>query len=90
MILLLNELFFPVVSEIPAEGFDSFTNTAGTPGEAETVPITAFQTALYHSSIIQSFGNGLLIGKLVDDDILGGIKYGIPLLLATLVVFHIV
>ncbi|WP_338738144.1 type II secretion system F family protein [Haloplanus salilacus] len=90
MILLLNELFFPIVSEIPAGGFGGFTNTAGTPSEAEPVPITAFQTALYHSSIIQSFGNGLLIGKLVDNNILAGIKYAIPLLLATLVVFHVV
>jgi flagellar protein FlaJ len=89
MILVLNELFFPAVSEIPTEGFDGFTNTAGTAGESEAVPITAFQTALYHSSIIQSFGNGLLIGKLADDNLVSGIKYGIPLLLTTLLIFHL-
>ena len=89
MILLLNELFFPVVSGIPAEGFAGLTNTVGTSSEAKAVPISAFQTALYHSAIIQSFGNGLLIGKLVDDNMASGIKYGIPLLLTTLVIFHL-
>jgi flagellar protein FlaJ len=87
MILVLNELFFPAVSDIPAGGF---SNSVGAQGDSEAVPIAAFQTALYHSSIIQSLGNGLLIGKLVDDTMLSGIKYGIPLLLATLFVFHIV
>lgn len=89
MILVLNELFFPAVAEIPGGGFDGFTNTAGTSGETEAVPIAAFQTALYHSSIIQSIGNGLLIGKLVDDDLISGLKYGIPLLLTTLLIFHL-
>ena len=89
MVVVLNELFFPAVSEIPVGGFDRFSNGTGQ-GESGAVPVTAFQTALYHSAIIQSLGNGLLIGKLVDDNMLSGIKYGIPLLLATLLVFHIV
>lgn len=90
MIVVLSELFFPAVSEIPAGGLDGLSNGTGTDGEAEAVPIQAFQTALYHSAIIQSLGNGLLIGKLVDDNMLSGIKYGLPLLLATLLIFHIV
>jgi len=43
MILVLNELFFPAVSDIPAGGF---TDSAGTRNGSEAVPITAFQTAL--------------------------------------------
>lgn len=84
--LLLTEILFPAVGELgDAEvGLEQLQ-----PGEGE-IPLDQFEVALYHALLIQAFGNGLVIGKLIDDDLTSGLKYALPLVLVVVLGFHIV
>jgi len=51
------------------------------------IPVDSFEIALYHSLLIQAFGNGLVIGKLLDNKLMSGLKYANALTLIVVIVF---
>lgn len=87
IVLIFVEVFFPTLADVSDEAFAGATVF---PIGEIGLPITAFEAALYHSLLIQAFGNGLVIGKLVENSLVGGLKYATPLLLVVVVVFHVV
>jgi flagellar protein FlaJ len=60
--------------------------TTGAPLGAE-VPVDAFEVLFFHSALVQGFGTGLLAGKLAENDLKSGLKYGIGLVVITVATF---
>ncbi|MES3516469.1 MAG: type II secretion system F family protein [Natronomonas sp.] len=54
------------------------------------IPVDAYRTLFFHSALIQGFGSGILAGKLAEDDLLAGLKYGLGLVVVTVGVFVVV
>lgn len=51
------------------------------------IPVETYRMLFLHSALVQGFGSGLIAGKLAENDVLSGLKYGIGLVLVTLVAF---
>lgn len=60
--------------------------TAGQSQFVTDVDVVAYRRLLYHAAIIQAFGNGLVLGVVVDD-LLAGAKYAAGFLALTGIVF---
>ncbi|MDY7080984.1 MAG: type II secretion system F family protein, partial [Halobacteria archaeon] len=65
--------------DLPEQSLASFT----------TVPISLYKTLFYHSVLIQAFGNGLLAGKMGENDLVGGLKYSIGFVLLSVIAFAV-
>jgi flagellar protein FlaJ len=52
-----------------------------------SVPVETYRLLFLHSALIQGFGSGLIAGKLAENDVLNGLKYGIALVSITVVAF---
>lgn len=52
-----------------------------------TVPVEIYRLLFFHSALVQGFGSGLIAGKLSENDLLSGLKYGIALVLLTVAAF---
>jgi len=52
-----------------------------------TAPVETYRLLFLHSALVQGFGSGLIAGKLAENDVLSGLKYGIALVLLTVVAF---
>lgn len=87
--LLLTEIFFDSISRLAEEIGDEQV-ISGVLSDSTDVPISSFETALYHSLLIQAFGNGLVIGKLTDNKLLSGLKYANAMTLIVVVIFYVV
>ncbi len=86
--LLLTEFMFPAVSELNVA--ESAVDQSRLFASGSTnIPVEAFEIALYHSLLIQAFGNGLVIGKLLDNTLMSGLKYANILTLVVVVVFFV-
>lgn len=59
----------------------------GGPVSLADVPVTELRVILFHSALIQGFGSGVLAGKLAENSLYSGLKYGIGLTVLTVVVF---
>jgi len=62
----------------------------GGPVSLAAVPVTELRVILFHSALIQGFGSGVLAGKLAENSLYSGLKYGIALVVLTVVVFGVV
>lgn len=87
IVLIFLEVFFPILTDV---GTDAFSGPASFGSGDVSLPIDAYKETLYHSLLIQAFGNGLVMGKLVDGNLLSGLKYANPLILVMVVVFYVI
>jgi flagellar protein FlaJ len=87
IVLIFVEVFFPILTDIGGEALGNGASFG--PGEV-SLPITAYEATLYHSLLIQAFGNGLVMGKLVENNLISGLKYTNPLLVIVVVIFYAV
>lgn len=84
VIVMLNVGYLQVLSEFSGEPVDQ---SGPLVTSFQSVPVQIYQAVFFHSALIQAIGTGLLAGKLADNDVLSGLKYGIALALVTLGVF---
>ena len=70
------------------------TSVAGTgaagPVSLAAVPVDELRVVLFHSALIQGFGSGLLAGKLAENSLYSGLKYGIGLAVLAVIAFTVV
>ncbi|MFB6084600.1 MAG: type II secretion system F family protein [Halorientalis sp.] len=52
-----------------------------------SIPVPELQVVLFHSALVQGIGTGLVAGKLTENSLYGGVKYGLGLAVLTVVVF---
>jgi len=73
----------------PLEALPELPETSATTGAplGADVPVDAFEVLFFHSALVQGFGSGLLAGKLAENDLKSGLKYGIGLVVVTVVTF---
>lgn len=87
IILIFVEVFFPILADV---GSDALSNRFSLGQGEVSIPTTAYKATLYHSLLIQTLGNGLVMGKLVEGNLTSGLKYANPLLAIVVVVFYVV
>ncbi len=63
---------------------------SGMPISFTQIPVDTYRALFFHSALIQGFGSGLLAGKLADNDVLSGLKYGIGLVAISAIVFVVI
>lgn len=84
VVVLLSGSYLAPLAEVPE--LPESTVTTGLPlGGA--VPVDAFEVLFFHSALVQGFGSGLLAGKLAENDVRSGLKYGIGLVVLTVATF---
>ncbi|WP_246391828.1 type II secretion system F family protein [Halosimplex pelagicum] len=84
VVVLLSGSYLAPLAETPE--LPESTVTSGLPlGGA--VPVDAFEVLFFHSALVQGFGSGLLAGKLAENDVRSGLKYGIGLVVLTVATF---
>lgn len=83
IVMIAASFFGPIAEQAAAVGTGA---TAG-PVNIASIPVDTYQTLFLHSALIQGFGSGLLAGKLAENDAVSGLKYSIPLVIATVVAF---
>jgi len=73
----------------PLEALPELPETSATTGAplGADVPVDAFEVLFFHSALVQGFGTGLLAGKLAENDLKSGLKYGISLVVITVATF---
>jgi flagellar protein FlaJ len=85
VVLLLASNFLDPIETVGESVAASDAETG--PLSPETVPVSELRMLLFHSALIQGFGSGVLAGKLAENSLYSGLKYGIALLVLTVVVF---
>lgn len=84
VVLLLAANFLEPIEAVRTEG----ATDAG-PISLGDVPVDRLRVLLFHSALVQGFGSGVLAGKLAENSLYSGLKYGIGLVILTLVVFTV-
>lgn len=86
VVVLIDKSYLGPVAEhsanVPAD--------SGLPVSFTEIPVDTYRALFFHSALIQGFGSGLLAGKLADNDVLGGLKYGIGLVAIAAIVFLVI
>jgi len=76
------------------EAVESAPEQASGPGAAlgsvANLRIGLYRAVFFHSVLIQGIGSGLLAGKLAENEILGGLKYSIVLVILSTIVFLVI
>lgn len=83
IVMIAASFFGPITEQATAAGAGS----AAGPVDVASIPVDTYQTLFLHSALIQGFGSGLLAGKLAENDAVSGLKYSLPLVIATVVAF---
>ena len=86
VVLLLASNF---LDPIEAFGATAVPDEAG-PVSLAAVPVEQIRVVLFHSALIQGFGSGLLAGKLAENSIYSGLKYGLALVILAVAAFMVV
>lgn len=94
VVVSLNSSFFDRIEDLGSQAgginqqqVPSSTRTSAF--DLSSLPVDKYRTILFHSTIIQGFGAGIIAGYLIDDSIESGIKYAIPLIIFSTIVFYI-
>jgi flagellar protein FlaJ len=91
VILILDRYYLvPLYEAIPAPEEGSELTQASTVGSLTSIPIETYRTLFLHSSLVLAFGNGLLAGKMGENDLVAGLKYGIGFALLTVLAFWVI
>jgi len=88
VVVLLASNFLDPIERLSASVATSSVD--GGPVSLAEVPVTDLRVILFHSALIQGFGSGMLAGKLAENSLYSGLKYGIALVVLTVVVFTVV
>ncbi|PSP81666.1 pilus assembly protein [Halobacteriales archaeon QS_4_69_225] len=76
------------------EAVESAPEQASGPGAAlgsvANLRIGLYRAVFFHSVLIQGIGSGLLAGKLAENEVLGGLKYSIVLVILSTIVFLVI
>lgn len=86
---IISESFLGPMEELAA----SVDPSADDPGGATLIPslpVDAYRVLFFHSALLQGVGSGILAGKLAENTVLSGLKYGIGLALLSVVVFAVI
>ncbi|ELZ30250.1 Type II secretion system F domain protein [Halosimplex carlsbadense 2-9-1] len=84
VVVLLSRSYLAPLAAVPE--LPESTVTTGLP-LGGSVPVDVFEVLFFHSALVQGFGSGLLAGKLAENDVRSGLKYGIGLVLLTVATF---
>lgn len=84
IIAMFDSFFLPVVAERAAAVTTPARNTAI---EIDPAPISTYRRLFFHSALIQAIGNGLLLGKLLDNRLRTGVGYASVLVTIVLITF---
>lgn len=86
VIVMVSASYLAPIAEIAASSEGSGGQGAVSLG---AIPVETYRLLFLHSALIQGFGSGLIAGKLAENDALSGLKYGLALVLLTIVVFFL-
>jgi flagellar protein FlaJ len=87
VIIMVSASYLDPIAEVAAT---SGTDSVEGPVTLGAVPVETYRLLFLHSALIQGFGSGLIAGKLAENDILSGLKYGLGLVALTVVAFFLV
>ncbi len=76
--------FLPTLQRFAERGATGLRRTPLRLGE---IGLVAYRRLLFHAGLVQAVGNGLLLGKMVDNDLYSGLKYANVLLLVVVALF---
>jgi flagellar protein FlaJ len=83
VVLLLDRYYLvPLYEAVPVTGEAAIAVTE--------VPIETYRSLFYHSSLILAFGNGMLAGKMGENDLFAGLKYAVAFTTITAVSFLVI
>ena len=83
MTIVFDQVFFPLVSGVSGD------LPAGI-SKAPTETLSALSVALFHSMVILTVGNSLLVGRLIEGSVLGGLKYANALLVIVTLTYTLI
>lgn len=86
VIVMISASYLAPIAELAAE---TDATAAEGPVSLGAIPVDAYELLFLHSALIQGFGSGLIAGKLADNDVLSGLKYGLGLVVLTVVAFSL-
>jgi flagellar protein FlaJ len=87
ILLLINEFYF---EQALALGQQSGVSDPNLPVSLQAIDADGFQVAFIHSSLVQSLFIGLVAGKMAGGSTLGGLKYSLAMMLATILAFGVI
>jgi flagellar protein FlaJ len=83
IVVMFDSFFLPVVAERAAAA----TDLRGSTLRIDPASLAAYRRLFFHSALVQAVGNGLLLGKLLDDRLRSGVGYAALLTAMALVTF---
>jgi flagellar protein FlaJ len=89
VVVLLDTSYLTPVAETAAQQGE-FVGEQESPFAFDDVPVEEYQLLFFHSALIQGFGSGILAGKLADNSVRSGLKYGLGLVALAVAVFAII
>lgn len=84
VIVMVSASYLAPIAELAAE---SEPTAVEGPVSLGSIPVETYELLFLHSALVQGFGSGLIAGKLAENDILSGLKYGLGLVVLTVVAF---
>ncbi|MDS0474461.1 type II secretion system F family protein [Natrinema sp. 1APR25-10V2] len=86
VIVMISASYLAPIAELAA---GSESTGAESPVALGAIPVGTYEVLFLHSALIQGLGSGLIAGKLADNDVLSGLKYGLGLVALTVVAFFL-
>ena len=90
VVLLLAANFLDPIEAASASIASATAGAAAGPVTLADVPVPELRVVLFHSALIQGFGSGLLAGKIAENSLYSGLKYGLALVVLTVIAFTVV
>ncbi len=85
VLIMIGATYLDPIAELAASA--GMPDQPGAIAGVGAVPVETYRLLFLHSALIQGFGSGLIAGKLADNYVLSGLKYGIGLVILTVVAF---
>ena len=86
VVLMLSANFLEPIEVLKAAEGEGTTG----PISLASIPVDRLRLVLFHSALIQGFASGVLAGKLAEDSLYSGLKYGLGLVLIAATAFTVV
>ncbi|OAQ52864.1 hypothetical protein HTG_11090 [Natrinema mahii] len=90
VIVMVSASYLTPIAELAAESDATATAAAAeSPASLGDIPVETYEVLFLHSALVQGFGSGLIAGKLANNDVVSGLKYGLGLVVLTVVAFYL-
>lgn len=90
LIILDSSFIQPIGTQVGDVTLDGNIDAqAGAAVPVEQIPVDEYRMLFFHSVVVQSVGNGLIAGKISNNDLLSGLKYSIAFLIIGTVAFMV-